>query len=71
MRKACRLVMLNDTFVELKRTLKSASKGVSRCAEPEPGMFARWAESSPTSESSPFDNKSVRRSPNYDESFAF
>ncbi|KAI3478402.1 hypothetical protein L1887_59666 [Cichorium endivia] len=42
---------------KLKRTLESASKGVSRCAEPEPGMFARWAECSPTSESSPLDNK--------------
>ncbi|KAK9047320.1 hypothetical protein V6N11_053167 [Hibiscus sabdariffa] len=59
-------------ILKLKRTLKSASKGVSRCAEPEPGMFARWAECSPTSESSPLDNKKCPpRSPNYDESFAF
>ena len=35
-------------------------------------MFARWAECSPTSESSPLDNKKCPpRSPNYDESFAF
>ena len=27
------------------------------CAELEPGMFARWAESSPTSESSPLERK--------------
>nr|GEY35613.1 putative reverse transcriptase domain-containing protein [Tanacetum cinerariifolium] len=42
---------------KLKRTLESALKGVSRCVEPEPSMFARWAECSPTSESSPLDNK--------------
>lgn len=71
MRKACRLVMLNDTFVELKRTLKSASKGVSRCAEPEPGMFARWPSLRPLQSLRLLITKSVRRSPNYDESFAF
>ncbi|GJW58974.1 hypothetical protein Tco_0105705 [Tanacetum coccineum] len=38
---------------KLFSTLESGSKGVSRCVELEPGMFARWAECSPTLESSP------------------
>lgn len=33
----------------LRFTRESASKGVRRCAEPEPGMFARWASLLPTS----------------------
>lgn len=32
----------------LRFTRESASKGVRRCAEPEPGMFARWASLLPS-----------------------
>lgn len=36
-------------ILKLKCTLESASKGVSRSEEPDPGMFARCAECLPSS----------------------
>ena len=40
MRKACRLVTLNDTLTKNSAQTKVLRKG--RCAEPEPGMFAHF-----------------------------